>query len=103
MYKIIGADQREYGPVPAEQVRKWIAEGRADTQTKVRAEDAGEWKPLSDFPEFADALTARVPATRTAPPTHSRHREPFREPVARVAESHPVHHRQARGKQPGSA
>src|SRR5437016_6821462 len=68
MYKIIGADRNDYGPVPAEQVRKWIAEGRADTQTKVRAEDAGEWKPLSDFPEFADALAARVPATRTAPP-----------------------------------
>ena len=68
MYKIIGADRNEYGPVPGEQVRKWIAEGRADTQTKARAEDAGEWKPLSDFPEFADALAARVPATRTAPP-----------------------------------
>src|SRR3989440_5086954 len=68
MYKIIGADRNEYGPVPGEQVRKWIAEGRADTQTKARAEDAGEWKPLSDFPEFADALAARAPATRTVPP-----------------------------------
>ena len=30
MYKIIGADQREYGPVSADQVREWISQGRAN-------------------------------------------------------------------------
>src|SRR6266542_4238414 len=43
MYKIIGADHKEYGPVPPGQVRKWIAEGRADAQTKARAEDGGDY------------------------------------------------------------
>jgi hypothetical protein len=28
MYKILGIDNKEYGPVSAEQVRTWIAEGR---------------------------------------------------------------------------
>ena len=40
MYRIIGADGREYGPIPAEQLRQWIREGRADAQTRARAEGA---------------------------------------------------------------
>jgi hypothetical protein len=42
MYKIIGADGNEYGPVNDEQIRQWIAEGRANEQTRVRVEDAPE-------------------------------------------------------------
>jgi hypothetical protein len=52
MYKIIGADGREYGPVSAAALRQWIAEGRADAQTRVLAEGSTEWKPLASFPEF---------------------------------------------------
>ena len=58
MYKIIGADQKEYGPVTAEQLRQWIAEGRVNGQTSVQSEGAAEWKPLASFPEFADILHA---------------------------------------------
>ncbi len=61
MYKIIGADGKEYGPIPAEVLRQWIAEGRANAQTKIQAEGTTEWKLLSDFPEFA-------PATPPPPP-----------------------------------
>jgi len=68
MYKIIGADQKEYGPVPADQVRKWIAEGRANAQTKARAEGGDDWKSLSDFTEFAESLAAQGPAARPSPP-----------------------------------
>jgi hypothetical protein len=56
MYKIIGADGKEYGPVAADQVRQWIAEGRANAQTQAQAEGATDWKPLSAFAEFAAAL-----------------------------------------------
>src|SRR5262249_44254530 len=52
MYRIIGADGNQYGPISAEQLRQWIAEGRANAQTKVLAEGATDWKPLSEFPEF---------------------------------------------------
>jgi hypothetical protein len=53
MYKIIGADGREYGPVTTDQLKKWITEGRVTTQTRAQAEGASDWKLLGDFPEFA--------------------------------------------------
>ena len=56
MYKIIGADGREYGPITAEQLREWIAEGRANAQTRALAEGAAQWKTLTEYLEFAPAL-----------------------------------------------
>ena len=56
MYKIIGADQKEYGPVNADQIRYWIGEGRLNAHSKIRAEGELEWKSLSEFPEFAEVL-----------------------------------------------
>ena len=53
MYKIIGADGREYGPATTGQLRQWIAEGRANAQTQTLAAGAPEWKPLDALPEFA--------------------------------------------------
>jgi hypothetical protein len=67
MYKIIGADQKEYGPVTAEQVRQWLAEGRASLQTKVLPEGATEWKAIGELPEFAAALPGPAPATLAIP------------------------------------
>ncbi|HTL18819.1 MAG TPA: GYF domain-containing protein [Patescibacteria group bacterium] len=61
MYKIIGADQKEYGPVSADQLRQWVSEGRVNGQTMVYSEGATEWKPLSAFPEFADVLQKAAP------------------------------------------
>lgn len=66
-YKIVGADQKEYGPVTEEQVREWIAEGRANAQTIARFED-GPWKPLSTFPEFAGLLREPSSPSASAPP-----------------------------------
>src|SRR5688572_21843187 len=64
MYKILGTDQKEYGPVTADQVRQWIREGRANTQTLVQGPDSTEWKPLNSFTEFA-AVLAPGPAMVT--------------------------------------
>ena len=66
MYRIIGADEKEYGPVTADDVRTWIAGGRASGQTLARLDD-GAWKPLSAFPEFAGALGAAA-SLMTVPP-----------------------------------
>lgn len=63
MYKIIGADQKEYGPVSAEQLRQWIAEGRVNAQTRIQAEGSAEWKPLSAYPEFAASFPQAPPPT----------------------------------------
>ena len=67
MYRIIGADGNQYGPISTEQLRQWIAEGRANAQTKVLAEGTTEWKPLSEFPEFF----ASAPGPAGPHPTNS--------------------------------
>jgi hypothetical protein len=67
MYKIIGADQKEYGPVSAEQLRQWLAEGRVNALTQVLPEGATEWKALRDLPEFAAASPGPVPAVTMVP------------------------------------
>ncbi len=64
MYKIIGADHREYGPVPAERIKEWILEGRANAQSRIRPE-GGEWQALDGLTEFTDVLKAQAAA---APP-----------------------------------
>ena len=68
MYKIIGADKKEYGPVTADQIRQWIAEGRVSGQTMVQAEGSADWKALASFPEFVSLLTAQPPPAPGAVP-----------------------------------
>jgi TM2 domain-containing membrane protein YozV len=67
MYKIIGADGKEYGPVTVEQIHQWIREGRANAQTKVQPEGSTEWKALGEIPGFADAPPAASPPTLPPP------------------------------------
>jgi hypothetical protein len=67
MYKIIGADQKEYGPVSGDELRKWMAEGRANGQTLVQ-EDGGSWKPLSSCPEFGASVPSPAPPLAPPPP-----------------------------------
>ena len=61
MYRIIGADGRQYGPVSGEQLRQWIAEGRANAQTQTFGDGAAEWKPLGVLPEFAGHFAPQIP------------------------------------------
>jgi uncharacterized membrane protein len=67
MYKIIGGDGSEYGPVSAETLRQWYAEGRVNGQTKVRRDD-GEWLPMSAFPVFASLLAQPSAAAASVEP-----------------------------------
>lgn len=62
MYRIIGSDGRTYGPATADQLREWIAEGRADAQTLVWTEGANQWRPLAEYAEFAPLLAMRPPS-----------------------------------------
>lgn len=61
MFKIIGGDGRQYGPVTDADLRQWIADGRANGQTLVQPEGATDWKPLASFPEFAASVAAGRP------------------------------------------
>ena len=60
-YTIIGGDGKEYGLVTADQLRQWIADGRANAQTRMRIEGATEWKSLAEFPEFQAPLEGAAP------------------------------------------
>lgn len=62
MYKILGSDQKEYGPFTGELIREWIAQRRANGQTQVLPEGATQWQPLSTLPEFSAALATVAPA-----------------------------------------
>src|SRR5690242_1802041 len=55
MFTIIGGDGKEYGPANVEQLRAWIASGRANLDTKAKAVGSDEWRRLGDYAEFADA------------------------------------------------
>jgi len=72
MFKILGGDGKEYGPVTADQIKQWIGEGRANHATMAKAEGDISWKPLAQYPEFAELLGVQPPALATptagAPP-----------------------------------
>jgi hypothetical protein len=76
-YTIIGGDQKPYSSVTADDVRRWIADGRLNGQSLAKEEHDTEWRPLSAFPEFADVLAAS-----SAPPP------PFSSPVAVANDGH---------------
>ena len=61
MYKIVGVDGQQYGPVSVEEIRRWIADKRANAQTLVQVEGSPEWKPLGSFSEFASGLKTIPP------------------------------------------
>ncbi len=65
MYRILGADGKEYGPVNSEVLGQWIAQGRANAQTRVKLADGADWQILASVPEF-EAAFAAVPGA--APP-----------------------------------
>ena len=68
MYKIVGVDGQQYGPVNAEEIRRWFADKRVNAQTLAQTEGAQEWKPLGSFSEFASELKS-VPPPIAPPPS----------------------------------
>ncbi|MGH8025003.1 MAG: GYF domain-containing protein, partial [Limisphaerales bacterium] len=61
MYKIIGTDGRQYGPVGVEQIRAWLAQNRVNAHTLAQSEGSTEWKPLISFPELAHDFNIAPP------------------------------------------
>jgi uncharacterized RDD family membrane protein YckC len=75
MFTIIGGDGKEYGPVTVEQIRTWIASGRANLDTQAKAIGTDEWRRVGDFAEFAPTagappvLPGIAPASGATDPT----------------------------------
>ena len=55
-YKIIGSDSKEYSPVELEEIREWIREGRADSNTLVCEIGETQWVRLRDVSTFSGDL-----------------------------------------------
>jgi TM2 domain-containing membrane protein YozV len=70
MFKIIGTDGKTYGPVSEQQLRQWIGEGRVNASTLIQPEGSADWKPLSEFPQFAQAAPPPL-GQYSAPPVLS--------------------------------
>ena len=68
MYFLIGGDGREYGPFTAEQIREWVAQGRANAHSQIRRDGDSTWQALRDVVEFSDAVSAPPPPPGGAPP-----------------------------------
>ena len=71
MFTIIGGDGKEYGPASAEQLRAWIASGRANLETKAKTLGSDEWRRLGDYAEFfpTDGAPPVIDASTPAPDT----------------------------------
>jgi hypothetical protein len=68
MYKVIGTDGKEYGPVSADQIRVWISENRVERQSPVFAEGAKDWNFLGLLPEFAAYFSGAAPVAAPVAP-----------------------------------
>jgi hypothetical protein len=68
MFFLIGADGREYGPFTADQIRDWVAQGRANAHTRIRRDGETSWQALREVPEFAAFATAPPTPGPGAPP-----------------------------------
>ncbi|EEF59882.1 DUF4190 domain-containing protein [Pedosphaera parvula] len=69
MYKIIGIDQKEYGPISAEELRRWISEGRVNARTMVQPAGSSGWIQLGTLREFSTSFFP--PPTFTTPYSYS--------------------------------
>jgi len=55
-YKIIGADGAEYGPVPLDELKNWVLDGRVAGPTHVWRNDLSRWSPASGYTELQPEL-----------------------------------------------
>lgn len=67
MYRILGGDSKEYGPISADTIKQWMSEGRLSPQSQVRLEGSTEWKALSEFPGLLAGLRAGPAGTPQTP------------------------------------
>jgi competence protein ComGC len=67
MYKIIGSDGKEYGPVSLDQLKQWAQEGRINGQTRIQEPEGGEWKAASMVPELQSLFAAAAAAPQFVP------------------------------------
>ncbi len=60
-YYVSGTDGKEYGPVPIDTLREWVAERRVNATTQLRSVETGLISPASEVPDL-------FPSPMAAPP-----------------------------------
>jgi hypothetical protein len=65
-YRMVGSDGKVYGPVPLDELQRWIHEGRVGPDTSIHRNDSAAWQPASSFPELGLAPTPTAPQPQTA-------------------------------------
>ncbi|MDD9866481.1 MAG: DUF4339 domain-containing protein [Verrucomicrobiales bacterium] len=65
-YYFKSEDGNEYGPITAEEISDWQAQGRMNSESLVRYTNSREWLPLSSFDELA-AAPPPAPAQKSEP------------------------------------
>jgi hypothetical protein len=65
MYRVIGSDGKEYGPVSEEELRLWLAQGRLTAESKIKAEGTQEWKRIGEWPRLGALVSGPVPPLAT--------------------------------------
>jgi hypothetical protein len=73
-YFLIGTDGRHYGPLSFDDVRTWLADGRAGKYSRARRDTEDQWIALREMPEFEELTRPRhlgggVPADTVASET----------------------------------
>jgi len=67
LFKVIGKDEKIYGPVTGTDIEQWLTEGRITTASLAQKVGYKEWKPLAHFAE-----KRALPGVPVPPPIHLR-------------------------------
>src|SRR5437867_7440040 len=67
-YRIIGTDQKVYGPIDGAMILEWIADERINWQTPSQIDGSGEWKPLAAWGASPQPPPIPLPPPITAAP-----------------------------------
>ena len=70
-YYFKSEDGNEYGPITAEEISDWQAQGRMNSESLVRHSNSRDWMPLSNYPELASDFAPKptsVDSSESPPP-----------------------------------
>ncbi|MGC8743187.1 MAG: carbonic anhydrase [Verrucomicrobiia bacterium] len=59
LYKVIGADNRVYGPVSGLKIIEWLNDGRIGESTPIQMEGTTEWQPIKSLTEKRENFPAQ--------------------------------------------
>jgi hypothetical protein len=68
MFTMLGSDGNEYGPVTVTEIKRWVAQGRADANTQLKRVGEATWNRLGDLPEFTGRPPPLPGAFSSEPP-----------------------------------